>query len=160
MAPGGPHQLRCRCGRNLTRFWWFCPWCARSLTWADDPPKTGAECYRCGWVVSDVHSFCAWCGAEIYEEDVSAEDPLKAPKGFRFDAYCDAGAYRDAESYVNAHPYSDFAPTGHTARSGWHAHAASDDGPLAGHRRPAARDRSLGKAPDQKVCVLLLSAAK
>jgi hypothetical protein len=52
---------------------------------------TDAECYRCGWVVSDLHTFCAWCGADIYEAGVSVEEPLKAPRGFRFDAFCDGG---------------------------------------------------------------------
>ena len=26
---------------------------------------TGAECYRCGWAVSDSFSFCPWCGRRI-----------------------------------------------------------------------------------------------
>ncbi len=41
--------------------------------------------------MSDVHSHCPWCGSDIYEEQISAEEPLKAPKGFRFDAWCDWG---------------------------------------------------------------------
>jgi RNA polymerase subunit RPABC4/transcription elongation factor Spt4 len=52
---------------------------------------TGAECYRCGWVVSDTYSFCPWCGADIYEEGHSSETPLTAPKGFKKDSRCDAG---------------------------------------------------------------------
>lgn len=84
-------ELRCRCGQRLNRFWWFCPWCGHALTWDDDPPASDAECYKCGWVVSDLHSVCPWCGVDIYEEGYSAEDPIKAPKGFRFDATCDWG---------------------------------------------------------------------
>ncbi len=82
-------EHRCKCGRRLERFWPFCPWCGRALVWKDQPPITGAECYYCGWVVSDLHSYCAWCGEDIHEEQVSADTPLKAPKGFRFDAWCD-----------------------------------------------------------------------
>lgn len=52
---------------------------------------TAAECYRCGWVVSDFASFCPWCGSDIYEEGFSCEHPLKAPRGFRYSAHCDAG---------------------------------------------------------------------
>ena len=52
---------------------------------------TGAECYNCGWMVSDRFSYCPWCGADIYEEGYSSEEPLKAPKGFRMDARCDWG---------------------------------------------------------------------
>ncbi len=85
-----PHlEYRCKCGQALQRFWTFCPRCGRDQVWEDDPPITGAECYYCGWVVSDLHSFCPWCGSTIEEEGVSAEVPLKAPKGFRFDAWCD-----------------------------------------------------------------------
>lgn len=82
-------ELRCTCGREIQRFWRFCPWCRRSLVWRDAMRVTGAECYHCGWVVSDKFSHCPWCGADIYEEGVSSEEPLKAPKGFRFDARCD-----------------------------------------------------------------------
>ena len=81
----------CKCGRPLVQYWPFCPWCGRDLTWKDAPPITGAECYYCGWVVSDLHSYCPWCGSDIYEAEASAEVPLKAPKGFRFDARCDCG---------------------------------------------------------------------
>lgn len=87
--PAPTPELRCKCGHGLERFWWFCPWCGRSLTWGDQPPVTDAECARCGWVVSDHFSYCPWCAADIYEEGYSAEEPLKAPKGFRFNAWCD-----------------------------------------------------------------------
>ena len=40
---------------------------------------TGADCYNCGWVVSDRFAYCPWCGANIYEEGYSSETPLKAP---------------------------------------------------------------------------------
>lgn len=84
-------ELRCKCGQPLRRFWPNCPWCGREQVWEDDPPVTQAECYRCGWVVSDLHTYCPWCGADIYEEGVSSEVPLKAPKGFKIDARCDWG---------------------------------------------------------------------
>ncbi len=84
-------ELRCRCGQPLQRFWAFCPQCSRELVWGDAGQVTGAECYNCGWVVSDSHSFCPWCGVDIYEEGASSEEPLKAPKGFRMDARCDWG---------------------------------------------------------------------
>ena len=89
--PTPRHELRCRCGQDLKRFWSFCPWCGREKTWRDDPPLTGAECGYCGWVVSDLFSFCPWCGSDIYEEGYSSEDPLLAPKGFRKTAMCDWG---------------------------------------------------------------------
>ena len=38
--------------------------------------QTGAECYNCGWIVSDRFSWCPWCGSDIYEEGVSSEEPL------------------------------------------------------------------------------------
>jgi RNA polymerase subunit RPABC4/transcription elongation factor Spt4 len=84
-------ELRCKCGQSLSRFWRFCPWCGRTLVWGDDPPMTEAECYKCGWVVSDLFTYCPWCGADIYEEGYSSEEPLKAPKGFKYDAKCDWG---------------------------------------------------------------------
>ncbi|NIM48307.1 MAG: hypothetical protein GTN62_01545 [Gemmatimonadales bacterium] len=84
-------ELRCVCGGELKRFWRFCPWCARALVWRDDPPTTDVECYSCGWVVSDHHSYCPWCGEDIYEEGYSSEQPLKAPKGFRYHTRCDWG---------------------------------------------------------------------
>jgi len=84
-------ELRCVCGHEIRRFWRHCPDCARPLTWGDDRRETGAECYRCGWIVSDRFSFCPWCGTDIYEPGHSSETALKAPKGFRYDAKCDAG---------------------------------------------------------------------
>ena len=87
-----PHpELRCQCGHELKRFWRFCPSCARPQVWGDEQRETGAECYRCGWIVSDKFSFCPWCGANIFEQGHSAETPLKAPRGFRHDARCDHG---------------------------------------------------------------------
>jgi hypothetical protein len=59
--------------------------------WGDEKKLTGAECARCRWVVADHASFCSWCGWDIHEEGVSSEEPLRAPRGFRFDAKCDAG---------------------------------------------------------------------
>lgn len=84
-------ETRCACGHALQRFWTFCPACGRRQVWRDVQRVTGAECYRCGWVVSDHATFCPWCRASIYEEGVSSEEPLKEPKGFRMDARCDAG---------------------------------------------------------------------
>lgn len=82
-------ELRCKCGHELKRFRPYCPSCGRAQVWRDEPPATDAECYKCGWVVSDFYSFCPWCSADIYEEGFSREKPMKAPKGFRFDARCD-----------------------------------------------------------------------
>ncbi|HWP36948.1 MAG TPA: putative zinc-binding metallopeptidase [Gemmatimonadales bacterium] len=84
-------ELRCACGYELRRYWRFCPSCARRQVWPDTGRETGAECYRCGWVVSDRFSYCPWCGARIYEKGYSSESPLKAPKGFTFHARCDWG---------------------------------------------------------------------
>lgn len=84
-------ELRCTCGQELRRFWPHCPWCGRTQVWRDDPPVTEAECYKCGWVVSDHYSYCPWCGSDIYEEGYSAEEPMKAPKGFRSNSRCDWG---------------------------------------------------------------------
>lgn len=84
-------ELRCVCGYELRRYWRYCPDCGRRQVWRDEGQLTGAECYRCGWVVSDKFSYCPWCGADIYEEGYSSEKPLKAPKGFRFHARCDWG---------------------------------------------------------------------
>ncbi len=84
-------ELRCVCGHELGRFWRFCPSCARPQTWRDEAHQTGAECYRCGWVVSDRFSYCPWCGADIYEPGHSSEIALKAPGGFRYHARCDHG---------------------------------------------------------------------
>ena len=84
-------ETRCTCGEALERFWAFCPDCGRTQTWGDTGNETGAECFQCGWIVSDYYTFCPWCGADIHEEGVSAEEPMKAPRGFRFTARCDAG---------------------------------------------------------------------
>ena len=40
----------------------------RAALGATPAPITGAECYRCGWMVSDTFSWCPWCGVDIYEE--------------------------------------------------------------------------------------------
>src|SRR5882672_3536553 len=84
-------ENRCVCGHAIDRFWNFCPACHRKQVWKDTQRITGAECGTCGWVVADKSSFCPWCRADIYEKGVSSETPLKAPKGFRMDARCDAG---------------------------------------------------------------------
>jgi predicted RNA-binding Zn-ribbon protein involved in translation (DUF1610 family) len=84
-------ELRCVCGYELKRYWPYCPNCGRTHVWRDSDHLTGAECYKCGWIVSDAFSYCPWCGADIYEEGASAEEPLKAPKGFRYHARCDWG---------------------------------------------------------------------
>ena len=81
-------ELRCpSCRYELERFWYYCPNCARGLEWRDALRETGAECHRCRWMVSDRHSFCPWCGTDIADRDSSAE-PLRAPKGFRFERRC------------------------------------------------------------------------
>lgn len=90
-SPAPRPELRCVCGEELKRFWPFCPRCGRAKVWGDTDNETGAECRACGWMVSDSSSFCPWCGANVYEEGVSSEGPLKAPKGFRFSAKCDGG---------------------------------------------------------------------
>lgn len=84
-------ETRCRCGHPLQRFWPFCPSCGRAQVWRDVGHVTGAECGHCGWVVSDRASFCPWCAADLHVPGVSSPRPLLAPKGFRFDARCDAG---------------------------------------------------------------------
>ncbi|MEX1050780.1 MAG: putative zinc-binding metallopeptidase [Gemmatimonadales bacterium] len=87
-----PHrEYRCACGEKLQRFWPFCSECGRAQVWKDEEHVTGAECHSCGWMLSDLSSYCPWCGADVYEEGVSSEDPLKSPKGFTFGAKCDAG---------------------------------------------------------------------
>jgi hypothetical protein len=79
---------RCtRCDHSLRRFWYFCPGCDKRLTWGDDRHITGAECYRCGWIVSDSFSYCPWCGTLI-SDAASSETPLKQPRGFRYHARC------------------------------------------------------------------------
>ena len=103
--PTPPTDYRCRCGQPLQRFWTFCPWCSREQVWKDEPPVTGAECYYCGWVVSDLHSYCPWCGHDISEEGVSSDQPLKAPRGFRFDAWCDAGCGGGVQSPMEFCPW-------------------------------------------------------
>lgn len=84
-------EVRCVCGSELKRYWPYCPVCSRRQVWRDVARLTGAECYRCGWVVSDSFSFCPWCGADIHEAGHSSETPLTAPKGFKKDSRCDAG---------------------------------------------------------------------
>ena len=84
-------ELRCECGAELRRYWPFCSNCGRRQVWRDQPQLTGAECYNCGWVVSDKFSHCPWCGVNIYEEGFSSEEPLKSTRGFRYDARCDWG---------------------------------------------------------------------
>jgi hypothetical protein len=90
-APIPRPELRCTCGEELKRYWPHCPRCGRAQVWGDNDQLTGAECYSCGWMVSDSSSFCPWCGTDIREQDVSSEVPLKAPKGFKFSAKCDWG---------------------------------------------------------------------
>ena len=46
-------EIRCStCGHELKRYWRYCPDCARFLVWGDGRQETGAECYRCRWIVS------------------------------------------------------------------------------------------------------------
>src|SRR2546427_10460274 len=81
-------ELRCpTCAAELERFWAYCSNCGRRLEWRDTTKQTGAECYYCGWVVSDSFSFCPWCGRDITDPDSSPE-PLKAPKGFSYHRRC------------------------------------------------------------------------
>ena len=81
-------ELRCpTCAAELERFWAYCSNCGRRLEWRDTTKQTGAECYYCGWVVSDSFSFCPWCGRDITDPDSSLE-PLKAPKGFSYHRRC------------------------------------------------------------------------
>lgn len=84
-------ELRCVCGQRLQRYWRHCPQCSRGLKWGDTAHVTGAECFNCGWMVSDKFSTCPWCAVDIYEPGASNEEPLLAPKGFRMDARCDWG---------------------------------------------------------------------
>ncbi|HXL52200.1 MAG TPA: zinc ribbon domain-containing protein, partial [Gemmatimonadales bacterium] len=84
-------ELRCpRCAAEVQRFWANCSNCGRRLEWKDTTKATGAECYYCGWVVSDSFSFCPWCGRDIADGDSSSE-PLKAPKGFKYHRRCQWG---------------------------------------------------------------------
>ena len=87
-----PHpEYHCVCGHALKRFWPYCPNCGRAQQWKDVDNVTGAECYNCGWMVSDKSSFCPWCDADIREAGYSSVKPLQAPRGFRMDARCDWG---------------------------------------------------------------------
>ncbi len=91
VAGTSTRERRCACGRAIRRFWSFCPECGRRHHWRDDHHITGFECVRCGWIISDTFSHCPWCGADVYEEGHSSDTPLKAPRGFRYDAPCDWG---------------------------------------------------------------------
>ena len=72
-------ELRCpTCRAEVERFWSYCSDCGRRLDWRDTQKVTGAECYYCGWIVSDAFSACPWCGRDIADAGSSAE-PLKAP---------------------------------------------------------------------------------
>ena len=70
-------EYRCKCGQALQRFWPFCPACGRDQVWSDDPPITGAECYYCGWVVSDVATYCPWCGEKLPEIVITPPEPTE-----------------------------------------------------------------------------------
>src|SRR5262245_17283410 len=84
-------SIRCvRCRARVRRFWSYCSRCARPHTWPD-LGATKADCPTCGWIVSKRFSYCPWCQADLYEEGVSSETPMKAPKGFYRNARCDAG---------------------------------------------------------------------
>jgi len=83
-------ETRCKCGHSLQRFWRWCPACQRPQIWRDVGKITGAECRVCRWAVSPKFSYCPWCAADIHKAGRSSETPLKEPKGFRFDARCDA----------------------------------------------------------------------
>ena len=81
-------ELRCpTCQAEVERFWSYCGNCGRRFQWRDVQRATGAECRYCGWMVSDSHAFCPWCGRDIRDAD-SSEEPLKAPKGFLFHKRC------------------------------------------------------------------------
>jgi DNA-directed RNA polymerase subunit RPC12/RpoP len=82
-----PEQRCPSCAAEVERFWYFCANCGRRLQWRDVQRITGAECRYCGWMVSDSHAFCPWCGHDIRDRDSSSE-PLKAPKGFKFERRC------------------------------------------------------------------------
>jgi predicted RNA-binding Zn-ribbon protein involved in translation (DUF1610 family) len=77
-----------RCSRELRRYWYFCPDCGKRQAWLDEKGATGAECYYCGWIVSDSYSYCPWCGRDISDE-ASSDEPLKRPRGFQYHARCD-----------------------------------------------------------------------
>lgn len=82
-------DLRCVCNYPLRRWWSWCPDCGRAQRWRDQAGLAGAECPHCRWAVSPKFSFCPWCGEDLADEGTFSEDPLKAPKGFRMDAWCD-----------------------------------------------------------------------
>ena len=86
-----PREHRCVCGLKVQRYRGFCSNCGRAQRWRDLGGLTGAECYKCGWAVSDKFAWCPWCGANIHEEGYSSDEPLKAPRGFRMNARCDWG---------------------------------------------------------------------
>src|SRR2546425_3808340 len=84
-------ELRCpTCAAEVQRFWSNCSNCGRRLEWRDTTKETGAECYYCGWVVSDSFSYCPWCGRDIADR-ASSPEPLKAPKGFKYHRRCQWG---------------------------------------------------------------------
>lgn len=82
---------RCQCGYPLTRYWPYCPDCGRSQSWHDTAGVAGDRCHHCGWAISPKFTYCPWCASMVYDERLSAKEPLKAPKGFRMDARCDWG---------------------------------------------------------------------
>jgi hypothetical protein len=90
-VPAWAREQRCVCGNLVRRYQGFCSSCGRAQRWGDVGGLTGAECYKCGWAVSDKFACCPWCGANIHEENYSSAEPLKAPRGFRMDARCDWG---------------------------------------------------------------------
>jgi len=90
-VPAWAREQRCVCGQLVRRYQGFCSNCGRAQRWGDVGGLTGAECYKCGWAVSDKFACCPWCGANIHEENYSSAEPLKAPRGFRMDARCDWG---------------------------------------------------------------------
>jgi len=68
-------ELRCpTCAAEVQRFWANCSNCGRRLEWKDTTKATGAECYYCGWVVSDSFSFCPWCGRDIADGALSGSE--------------------------------------------------------------------------------------
>jgi len=89
--PAPPAHKRCtRCGCSLHRFWHFCPDCGKELVWGDVRGVTGAECFYCGWLVSDSYTYCPWCGMDI-SDGSSSEVPLKQPRGFQYHGRCKRG---------------------------------------------------------------------
>ncbi len=51
--PAPNPEFRCVCGHELQRYWPHCSNCGRAQRWGDESDRTGAECYNCGWIVSD-----------------------------------------------------------------------------------------------------------